>query len=211
MFDPGDDFPAVVDGLEAVTLQRADGSASMPVSSALRLAERLHQAAPTEGVYQLARAVWHLPAAELPEAPRPGDVVVDASQRRWTVLVAERAAAGTRWRVRTEAHGLDPSRHDTIDIEQPVYTKSETGALRATWQAVATGLAVRIQPVAETMHAEPGRLFSGTRVVVYLAQPAAVDAQCRLRDSQGHLYTILQVRKLSRNDALVEIDALRQP
>lgn len=211
MFDPGDDFPAVVDGLEAVTLERADGSASIPVSSALCLAERRQQAAPTEGVYQLARAVWHLSAAELPEAPRVGDVVVDASQRRWTILAVERAAAGTRWRLRTESRGLDAARQDTIDIEQPVYTKTESGDLVATWQAVATGLAARIQPVAETMHVQPGRVWTATRVIVYLAEPGAVDAQCRIRDSQGRVYTILQVRNAGRNDALVEIDALRQP
>ncbi len=211
MFDPGGDFPAVVDGLEAVTVERADGSASTPVSAALRLAERLQEGAPTEGVYQVARAVWHLPAAELPEAPRLGDVVVDGGQRRWTILAVERAAAGTRWRCRTEARALDPARQETIDIQQPVYTKTESGAWVATWQAVATGLPARIQPVKATMHAEPGRLWPATRVIVYLAQPAAVDAQCRLRDSQGHLYTILQVRNTSRNDALVEIDALRQP
>lgn len=211
MFDPGDDFPAVVDRLEAITLVRSDGSASTPISAALRLAERVDPGAPTQGVYQAARAVWHVPAAELVEPPRLGDVVVDAEDRRWTILSVERAAAGTRWRCRTEARRLDPARQDTIAIEQPVYARTESGALVTTWQAVATGLAARIQPVTERMHVETGRQWSASRVVVYLAQPVAVDAQCRIRDSQDRLYTILQVRNVSRNDALVEIDALMQP
>ena len=211
MFDPGDDFPAVVDALEAVTLVRADGSASVLLSAALRLAERAGQAAPTEGVYKAARLVWHLAASELPDAPRLGDAVLDAEGRRWTILAVERAAAGTRWRCQTELRQLDPARHDTIDIEQPVYTKTESGALLATWQTVADGLSARIQPVAEGPHGEPGRQWTRTRVTVYLPQGAPVDARCRLRDSQGRLYTICQVRSASRNDALLEIDALVQP
>lgn len=208
MFEPGDDFPAVVDGLEGVTLERADGSASSPISAALRLAERTRPAAPTEGVYRSVRVVWQLPASELAEAPRLGDAVVDASGRRWTILAVEGTAGGTRWRCQTEHRGLEPARHDTLDIEQPMYTKTESGALVTTWQVVATGVPARIQPLAESPHTEPGRQWSATRVAVYLAQGAPVDARCRLRDAQGRLYTILQIRNASRNDALLEIDAL---
>ncbi len=211
MFDPGDDFPAVVDVLEAVTLERADGSPSTLVSAALRRFDRRFEAAPSEGVYQAAHAVWHLPAADLAQAPRPGDTVLDSLQRRWTIRAVEQTAAGTRWRVQTEAIGLDPARQDTLEVLQPVYTRTESGAEVATWQTVATGLAARIQPVAEQVHTAAGRQWTAARVTIYLAQPAAVDAGCRLRDAQGRVYSIVQIRRASRNDALLEIDAQRQP
>ncbi len=210
MFDPSDDFPDVIDGLEAVTLVRADGSPGVAVPSALRLATRSREAAPCAGHYATSDVVWNLPGAQLPDGPRLGDTIVDASGQRWTVLEVQRAARGTRWRCAARhlaiAGGLDAA----IDIEQATLAKGESGVDVPTWTVWRAGVPARIQPIrTHTLTAE-GRQLAATCVTIYLAEDVGVDPTHRIRGPDGRIYTIQAVRKASRADALVEIDAVRR-
>ncbi|MCR4415272.1 MAG: head-tail adaptor protein [Thermoguttaceae bacterium] len=209
MFDPSDDFPDVIDGLEAVTLVRADGSPGAAVPGALRLATRSREAAACAGHYRASDAVWNLPAAQLPDGPRLGDTIVDAAGQRWTVLEVQLAARGTRWRCAARnlaiAGGLDA----TIDIEQATSAKGDSGADVPVWTLWRAGVPARIQPIQSHMLAAEGRQLAATRVTIYLAEDVGVSPAHRIRGPDGRIYTIQAVRKASRADALVEIDAVR--
>ena len=45
----------------------------------------VHKVVPGEGQQLADDLVWHLPVAELPEAPRLGDVILDGAGHRWTI------------------------------------------------------------------------------------------------------------------------------
>lgn len=131
-FTPGDDFVAVTDGMSSVTLTQSQGSLSVEVMHALHRAMETKEAKQSGGRYTVNDVVWHLPASELPEPPRLGDLLVDAQGQRWTILQVQAATQGSRWRCvarnLTIVEGLD----QTVGIEQAIHDRwAETAALAA--------------------------------------------------------------------------------
>ena len=210
-FHPGNDFLMVADGLSAVTVMRPDGSLSTEVAHALRQEIRTEEAKRSRGRYTASDAVWHLPAAELPERPRLGDVVVDATGQHWTILNVQEATQGSRWRCVTRnlaiVHGLD----QTVTIEKATYTKSPSGASETTWQPWRTGLPARIQPRRLEVEERHDRLSTAAKFTVFLAENVAVDHTHRIQGPDGTRYRILGSRRTERIDALMEIDVIRLP
>jgi len=205
-FDPSQDFTDVVDGLAPVTLECRDGSASVAVSRALRRAIRTREAAPSGGWYTASDLVWHLPVAELAEAPRLGDVIIDADGRRWTVLDVQHAVLEGRWRCVTRdlaiVHGLDQH----VDIDQALYGKSDDGAAEPTWRPWKTAVPARIQPCQSVTTADQGRIRAETRWTIFFGEDLDLDHTHRIRGPDGTVYRILAVRRAERIDALLEID-----
>ena len=97
-FDPSDDLADVTDGLTPVTVTRPGSSTATDVAHALRRSVRTREAEESEGRYTASDVAWHLPAAELTAAPRPGDVIVDGDGQRWTVLDVQEARLAGTWR-----------------------------------------------------------------------------------------------------------------
>jgi len=209
MFDPRDDFASVTDALEAVTIRRAGSSAAMEVAHALRQAIRTREAERSEGRYTAHDVVWHLPASEVSEPPRPGDAIVDADAERWTVLQVAQATLQSRWRcvARNLAvfHGLD----DHIDLERAEFAKGEGGAVEPAWHVWKAGLRARIQPAAAGLQTDHDRPTLAARYKVFLADDVPIDRTLRIRGPDGAIYTVTGYRKADAIDALLEIDALR--
>jgi hypothetical protein len=209
MFDPSGDLADVADGLEAVSLTRRGSSASTVVAHALRQAVRTREAERSQGRYTAGDVVWHLPASELTEAPRPGDILVDVGGRRWTVLEVGQAALASRWRcvARNLAvlHGLD----DYIDLEKAEFAKGAGGADEPSWHVWKAGLAARIQPASAAVRTEHHQQTTAARFKVFLAEDVALDHTMRIRGPDGTLYSIAGYAKAETIDALLEIDAVR--
>lgn len=203
------DFITVTDGLHPVTLTRPDGSLTVEVVHALRLTIRTEEARRSGGHYTTSDVVWHLPAAELPQAPRLGDVLVDLQGQRWTLLQVQEAAQGHRWRCVARnlavVHGLD----QTVDLEKATYTKSLLGASKATWEPWRTGLQARIQPRTVAVGERHDRLDAVAQFTVVLAENVEVDQTHRLKGPDGARYRILAARRAERIDALMELDVER--
>jgi len=71
------------------------------------------------GGWQLADdLVWHLPVAELPDAPRLGDVILDGIGRRWTILAVKLATLGVRWRCETRDVAIAAGLDDAISVQK---------------------------------------------------------------------------------------------
>ena len=208
-FDPSGDLVDVVDGLQAVTIRRPGSSTSTTIDHALLRHVRTRQGEPAGGHYTATDAVWHLPAAEITEPPRPGDLIVDAGGSRWTVLDVRQTALQGRWRCVCRdlavAHGLD----QYIDVQEATYAKSAGGADQATWQTWKTGLSAKIQPVEVRAENEHERRRTAARFRVFVDADVELDSGHRIRGSDGTIYRIISVRKPERIDALLEIDVER--
>jgi len=208
-FDPSDDLAGVVDGLTSATVTRPGSSATTEVTHALRRPIRTREAEASEGRYTASDVAWHLPASEMPTAPRPGDVIVDEDGRRWTVLDVEKATLDARWRCVARnlavVHGLD----QYVDVEKATYAKGEGGADEPTWQVWKTGLRAKIQPAQVQVRDEHDGRATAAGFKVFLAEDVAVDHTHRIKGPDGAVYRVTGYRKADRIDALVEIDAIR--
>ena len=208
-FDPGDDLAGVVDGLTSVTVTRPGSSAATEVAHALRRPIRTREAEKSDGRYTASDVAWHLPASEMPTAPRPGHVIVDVDGRRWTVLAVEKTLLDARWRCVARdlavVHGLD----QYIDVEEATYTKGEGGADRPTWQVWKTGLRARIQPAQVEVRDEHDGRATASGFRVFLADDVALDHTHRVKGPGGAVYRVTGYRKADRIDALVEVDVVR--
>ncbi len=206
-FDPSHDFADILDGFQTVTLVRPGSSATTTVSRALCRAVKTRELKPSQGQYTAADVAWHLPASETPE-PRPGDVIVDAQGRRWTILAVRAAALASRWRCLARdlalAHGLDAA----IRIEKATPEKSQSGAEQQVWRLWLAGVRARIQPAERQVQTQHEQLSSAAAFTVFVAEDLAIDHTCRVRGPDGKIYRVLGYRKAQRIDALGEIDVV---
>jgi hypothetical protein len=208
--DLSTDFVTAADGLESVTLRRrgqSPGGPGVVVSHALRKSITMREAAASGGRYTASDVVWHLPVAELPEAPRLGDVLRDSSGRRWTVLEVAHTVLGTRWRCASRnlavVHALD----DTITVLRAVYAKGDCGAAEAVWRPWKTGVRARIQPVAAEIAANHQARQTSTRFRIFVEDDLVLDHTHRIQGPDGTIYKVLATRAAERIGELCSIDA----
>ncbi|MHC4406020.1 MAG: hypothetical protein ACYTG0_40805 [Planctomycetota bacterium] len=208
-FDPSGDLADVADGLASVTVVRPGSSQTTQVTHALCGPLRVREAERSEGRYTAGDVVWHLPVSELSDAPRPGDVVVDGEERRWTVLDVQKTTRGSRWRCvgrdLAVVHGLD----EHVDVEKATYAKGEGGAETATWHVWKTGLRARIQPAEIRVEGQNERQGHVATLTVFIADDVSIDHTHRIKGPDGTRYRVVRYRKAERIDALGEIDVER--
>jgi hypothetical protein len=219
MLNPTDDLTTIADGLETVTLLRR-GSASGEgtiIAHALRRAMTafeasiatsadVHKQVPSGGRNTAADVVWHLPAAELAEAPRLGDWIVDADAQRWTILEVKLASLGARWRCETRnvavACGLD----DTIGVLKASYVKSACGAAEPVWRTWKTGIRARIQPIDTKLAADETSRAAIARYRIFVEEELDLDQTCCIRGPDG---TIFQITGVSGAQRIGELQVIQ--
>jgi len=221
-FDPSGDFTTVTDGLEAVVLLRrgrtsaGDGTA---ISHALRRVTTAGEAdvfnrsdvrkrVAGGGRYTAADVVWHLPAAELADPPEPGDAILDAAGRRWTILDAQYAALGSRWKCNARniaiAYGLD----DTIAVLKAVELGGDPP--ETAWRTWRTGVRARIQPGETTVNREDETPLTTRRYRIFVEENLDLDHTYCLRGADGTIYTIVSTLGAERIGELQVITAERR-
>jgi hypothetical protein len=199
MFDPSDDLIDVADNIESVTLLRrgsTPGTTGTVIPHALRRAmsaaeaaivtrSDVHKDIPSGGQHTANSVIWHLPVAELPLAPRLGDVILDGQNRRWTILTVKQTTLSTRWRCETRdvavAFGLD----DTISV-----LKSLSGFSGPPWRTWRTGIRARIQPTETKITNDGEDLSTMTKYRIMVEENLELDHTCCIRGADGTIYTI---------------------
>jgi len=180
-FDPTADFADVVDGLEAVTVNRRGSSNDTAVASALQRAINTHEINPTDGKVMAGDVRWHLPIEECETAPRMGDAIVDANSDRWTVLAVHEETLSARWKCICRnlrvAFGLD----DTVAIEEASYAKGTAGAAEATWSTWKTGIAARVQPALAEPATEQQQRRTRRQYTIHLGEDVDLKKHHRIR------------------------------
>jgi hypothetical protein len=202
MFDPQDDFRSVADGLEAVTLLRRGSTpgAGTVIAHALRRAvttaeapiftsNDVHKTVPGGGEHVAANVVWHLPSAELADAPALGDLIVDGDGARWTILEVTRSTLGARWSCASRevaiAFGLD----DTVSVLKAVVPRG-CGSSEPVWRTWMTGIRARIQPIDTQIARDAGTSSTTTRYRIFVEENLDLDHTCCIRGPDGAIYTI---------------------
>jgi hypothetical protein len=192
-FTTTNDFPAIADGLEPVTLLRRESPAGPGeiIPHALRrtidAAEVIGENRRTiesDGRYFATDASWSLPVPELTAAPRLGDVLRDAAGRRWTILEARLVALDARWRCFTRELSIAFGLEDAIDVLQNV---------SGDWVVVREGVHGRIQPLETQIVTAQSVESSIRRCRIILEEPYDLDHTHRLRGPDGSLYRITLV------------------
>ncbi|MBN2024498.1 MAG: hypothetical protein JW809_17090 [Pirellulales bacterium] len=192
---------------EPVTLLRAGSGEATPIATALATALRRREAEASAGLYRETDVVWHLNAAEMPRPPEPGDTIVDAAGRRFTILSVAPAAGGSRWRCVARETQIAPKLDQHVDIQRATWSKGQHGAAVPRWRAWRSGVPAKIQPVAF----DANERTSGAptvRYVVYLDHDGVLDDTYRLRAPDGTLLRVVGCRKAQRLDALVEVEVV---
>lgn len=207
MFNPATDLATIADGAETAILLRHDDPPDAPgmrIERALRLAivrrepvvgnrYEVRRQVDTFGRFTAGDVVWRLPAGSLPAAPRLGDVLLDAADRRWTVLEVEQPRLGLGWRCTARDLVLAYSLDNAVTVLQPVYAKGLGGAAEATWVAWRTGVRASIQPVRESPATAQGAYRVAAHVRILLAENLALSAAHRVLGPDGTLYRILVI------------------
>ncbi|MBN1590950.1 MAG: hypothetical protein JW888_15660 [Pirellulales bacterium] len=208
-FDPTNDFAAVADLQQQVTLLRPGTSDETHIAHAVRAAVRASEARSSGGKYTEDDVVWQLDAMETSTRPEPADVIVDAESQRWTILTARRTTTG-RWRCVCRnlaiAHGLD----QYVDIEVAVYAKDAAGAEVAAWHPWRTGIRARIQPIRAAVEDDHQRRTFLRESKIFVADQLELDQTHRIRAPDGTLYRVAGCEKADRIDALMEINVIRE-
>lgn len=205
MFDPADDFVLAADGHAAVALVRAGGS-SIDVPHALRQAVRRLGPEFGEPRSVAGEAVWHLPASETGSPPRPGDVVIDANGRGWTLLDVRAETLGSRWRCAARDIAAAFELTDAIDVERAIWTKGPSGVPEAAWSVWRSGVAARIEPIGGSLEQPHQARAARQDVRVYLAGDVPLKAEHRLRSPDGAIYAIRAWRAATLGRPM-EVDA----
>lgn len=198
--DVSNDF-AVFDGAETVTLhgpRTSNGVEPTAVSlPALRRVLTVREVEASNGKYAASDVRWHLPDAELPNAPALGSVIVDADGRAWTILEATRVTLGSRWSCTARAWEIAAGLRDLVSVLQATWTKSASGVPIAEWSEVRRGAVARVQPmeIRADGHAEPPVLRATHRC--FLAEPIEVAGELRVRRGD-ELYAVRGVDDIER-------------
>jgi hypothetical protein len=162
----------------------------------------VHKNVPSGGYHLAAAVVWHLPVVELPVAPQLGDVLLDGSGQRWTILAVKRATIGTRWRCETKnvavAFGLD----DTISVLRAI---PDAGG--PAWRTWLTGIRARIQPIETKIVRDDAGDSTIHRYRVFVEENLELDHQCAIRGADGTIYAITAAIGAERIGELQVIEA----
>lgn len=196
------DLAEVADALQAVTLRRRGSDQATTIPHALRGAATRGEVEASDGQVHAADVVWHWPVAELAEAPRLGDLVVDAAGTRWTVLEVGQATVGTRWRCHTRNLLVSAGLDALVTIERAELVKGEAGALEPRWAAEWAGVRARIQPQQAQTRVDHAELRTERHYRITVAEELPVDSTHRVAAADGSTFRIVGWERSQRIDQL---------
>lgn len=205
------DFATLIDRTEDVVLTRAADLATVPLSSALRVAMTQQESDASGGKYTRDDVRWSLVAEQLTEPPRLGDMITDAESRKWTVLEVTFVPAVGRYdcicRIVAITAGLD----EQIEIQLATWTTGDAGAPVAIWNTVETNVPARIQPLKREVIVEHQHRLSRTTHAVFVADPLDWTENHRIVDSAGVVYDIASLERAERIDELAKVTVIESP
>jgi|GEM_PF-607303 len=217
-WDVRKDFSTVADGWEQVRWVPSAGGQQDPAirpedpavegypAEALRRSVSRQEAAQSGGQYTATDVLWHLAADSLPQAPAPGDWIVDSQGVRYRVLRVDSLAAAGRYRCVCRQLAIEAGLDTLVDIERAEPTKGPDGVEVLRWTVWRSGVRAKLQPEEARLQREGDQMISRPRMKIYFAEPLGLDQHCRIRGPDGARYRILAVRGQERIDGLLEAD-----
>jgi hypothetical protein len=143
--------------------------------------------------------VWQIAWDNVNDDPRPGDWIVDADGRKWTVLAIEWRGARSRLNVETRQWAiLGPTAW--IDVQQAVWDDLGSGPEIVDWQTIQTAVPAWIQPLQTTVDTAADPISSTATYEVYLGEPLTLDHNHRVVGADGTVYELMDVTRAARID-----------
>jgi len=213
-FDPSNDFAAIVDGLEAVTLE-VRGRDDQAITNAHRGQHDRREAEPSDGQVLAAATIWQWPSDES-ERPPLGSVIVDGDGQRYTIIELAEQVLGAKYSATCRRLSIEAGLDTTVTIEQAAWTKSTAGEAVATWATLLAGQRARVQPVAQTTEIEHDARETNQRYDVILERepPESVLAKftsgVRVRDAEGSTYRVERYVAAERIDRLPKLECVKE-
>lgn len=205
------------DGTEAVVYEqttKADARRfTVPIVKGRNIRGR--ERSPSGGVYAGYERNFHVPQRLLPDSfdgCKPGDVVVDAGETRWTVLTAEWDRLKQRWQLGTVNLVLANDLQDVLVIERASLSYDDAGAAVKRFNVTLYTLAARVQSLTKEIADERGERYDkGRWEAIVSSQIPLVDiAEDRARwiDPTGAVvyFDLTGVRNSERIDELPVIE-----
>jgi len=206
-----DDFAAILDGGEPITLKRRDSAATIAVAKAWRFSSRTGEAEPSGGHVAQRDIVWQFPWDDANQPPRLGDAILDAAGECFTILSVEPLGAKTRWRCTTRNLRLVYQLNDRIDVQQAVWEDPGGGPEIVGWTTVRSAVPARIQPSQLAIDNESDPATATATYRILLGEELDLNADSRFVDPQGNVYQLIDLTQAERIDALPVATVLKQP
>lgn len=203
---PNDDWSAMADGLESVSVIASNDATRQLTTKAFRrplLNDRSRQS--TGDRLSRAEVAWRLPTSDVTSAPRVGDVIEDEQGERWTVLHADHAPRIAAWRCHSRNVVAYFALNDFVDIEVAEVSTDASGVETMAWHSWRTGVAARfgdgkVDVVSDRN--EPRVQETGT---LFLAEPLVLDHAHRIRRYDGRLFRALHCEGFDRPGEPTEV------
>ena len=200
--DVTSDFNTILDGFEAVALERRGNAETVEIPKAWRFSSLTEEA--VVGVTGVARndVVWQFAWDEMQTPPVIGDKIVDGTGACWTILSIGELGARTRLRCRCRNLYLVHELNDRVDIQQAIWEDSGGGPEIVGWSTLRSAVPARIQPDQVTVDAEAAQPTSSAVYRVVLGDDVALDHNHRVVGSDGAVYQVIEFAQAERLDVL---------
>lgn len=176
------------------------------VAQGIRCMVSVQEAAQSGGQYTSTDVVWRLAAEGLPQAPAPGDFIVDGQGARYRVLQTTILGQTGQYRCVCRRQAIMEGLDTLVDIERAQPAKSPDGVEVLRWTVWRSGLRAKLHPEENRVQREGDQMISRVRLKIYFAEAIPLDQHCRIRGPDGVRYRILAVRGQDRIDGLMEAD-----
>lgn len=184
-----DDLSQFADRLETVTYVRRGQTRGITIPGALRRNVTLRREDRDNG-WSGADTVWHIPENAVPGGLRPGDRLIDAMSRHWTVLVVSPTATG-RVMAWTRDWSASFSTARTVDVEKADIAQGENGEPIVRWRTVAAAIPAEFVSC-QSPQLEAANHFPVYRVLVLWDGPVG---RYRIKTDDGRLYSVIKMER----------------
>jgi hypothetical protein len=185
-----DELSQFADRLETITYLRRGQTRGITIPGVLRRHVTLRREDRDDG-WSGADAVWHIPEHAVAGGLRPGDRLIDAMNRHWTVLVVSPTASG-RVMAWTRDWSASFSAARTVDVEKADIVQGESGEPIVRWRTVAAAV-----PAEFVSCQSPPVEASASNLPVYrvLVLWDGPPGRYRIKTDDGHLYSVLKMER----------------
>ena len=198
-----DDFATILDGGETITLKRHDRAETIAVPAAWRYSLHAEEVVPSGGHVVRADVVWQFPWDDSLDLPRLGDVIIDAADECWTILVVDELGARTRLRCTARNLRVAYQLTDRVDVQQGTWQDVGSGPEFVDGETVRAAVPARIQPQrVEIIEDDVDPLTSTSIYRIILGEQLELDHNSAFVDLEGNLYQFMELTQAERIDAL---------
>lgn len=197
-----DDFDAIIDLFEAVTLKRRGSATTSAIPKAWRYSSLTRQAEPGLAGVAQDDVVWQFHWGPGIDPPRIGDSLIDAANNCWTILSVEARGANTRLQCVARNLQIVHQLVDRVEIQAAVWEDSGGGPEIVGWMVLRSVVPARIQPSQTSIDntVDPPTSIATFRIV--LADDTPLDHNHRILGADGTVYQLLTYSDADRIDTL---------